>query len=73
MPEWQRIREDEWAFGEKVRGLVRRRLAEVYFDEERNPSWIWFAFIRQTFEGGSENTLQDAVAAAETCLGIEQC
>lgn len=38
---WLRINENEWTFGVPVRGVIRDVLAEVYFDEERNPGWVW--------------------------------
>jgi hypothetical protein len=46
--EWQFIGEDCWIFGEKVRGLVRTRLAEVYYDkglgDNLQGNWRWLVY-----------------------------
>ena len=74
-PEWQLIDENQWVFGHKVRGLVRERLAEVYYDEQKDPSWIWMCQGARTEEGqmtrGRANSLVFAVESAEEVLGIK--
>jgi hypothetical protein len=63
---WLRIGENEWDFGIPVRGVIREVLASVYFDEERNPGWIWLL----GHERVACNYFRDAVAAAEKALGV---
>lgn len=48
--EWQLMDGEcsSWAFGDKIRGIIRDRKAEVYFDEEKNPGWIWFAWVKDS-------------------------
>lgn len=73
---WLRINENEWEFGVPVRGVIREVLAEVYFDEDRNPGWVWFIHgvprvqPRSESERGVCGTFLDAVEAAENALGI---
>lgn len=70
--QWQQQSPTEWVFGPVRRGIVRVNLAEIYFDEDKDDSrggWIWF--IHGLEKRGVSASLLDAVAAAETALGIE--
>jgi len=60
--EWQLIDENDWILGEKVRGIVRHSIAEVWYDEDKG--WHW----RLPGEGnrGLCGCLTDAIEAAET-------
>ena len=75
MSEWQFMGNDTWAFGVKVRGVVRDRLAEIYFDEShhgREGGWRWT--VRQVRNGrsagGYTGTLSMALDLAEAALGV---
>ena len=42
---WQLTGEDQWIFGVMVRGVVRKPVAEIYYDEHQyDPvgDWVWF-------------------------------
>lgn len=70
--EWQLTGDDEWVFGEKVRGMVRQAVAEIYFDEDLDGSpggWIWFT--REHGRGRAVSRPQ-AVYAVEAALGLGQ-
>lgn len=75
--EWQLIDENQWVFGRKVRGIVRDPIGEVYLDEERNPSWIWFVWKEGVDEGRVRNACNnlrwaiEAVEAEVTKLGLD--
>lgn len=62
--EWQYIGDDQWIYGTKVRGLVRQRIAEVYFDEDCDSplgGWQWMAGQRR----GNAHSLAAAIQSAE--------
>jgi hypothetical protein len=68
--EWQFIGDDQWIFGEKIRGLVRRRIAEVYFDEDLDDprgGWVWMTWSTEAKRGNSY-TLEEAVECCESEL-----
>ena len=68
---WQMHDLNEWRFGVMVRGVVRRPYyAEIWYDEELNPSWIWFTRIDGvlTSPRGAEDAFNSAVEAAEKVL-----
>ena len=68
---WQQHFEDEWVFGEMIRGMVRRPyFAEVYFDEDRDPGWVWYTTLSEGVSGprGQANTLDDAITICENVL-----
>lgn len=72
--EWQQVRPDEWIFGEKVRGLVRLRLAEVYFDEGaegREGGWVWMTHAELPARGKTAY-LWDAVRRCEAALEVPE-
>lgn len=65
---WQCRGNDEWIFGEMVRGIVRKPVGEIYLDEEQKQPWVWF--LRWLEEGkvaarGRSNTFQWAVDEVE--------
>lgn len=69
--EWQLIGDNEWIFGEKIRGLIRVILAEVYYDEDRDDPhgwWIWMAYKDEQTVRGVEGCLTSAVEAAEMAV-----
>ena len=70
--EWQLIGDDHWVFGLKVRGVIRRRLAEVYHDPNRQHPWVWMVRDKElTFaKNGLGYNLSDALERAETLLGV---
>lgn len=68
--EWMLIDQNQWDFGIKVRGVIRKVMASVYFDEEKTPSWIWLTHINGN-QRGAEGKLQWAIQAAEDAMGIE--
>lgn len=68
---WQLHDLNEWVFGKMVRGVVRRPyFAEIYYDEDKNPSWAWFTTMPglHKLPRGFENCLDDAITAAEQAL-----
>jgi hypothetical protein len=71
---WQLQGQDEWVFGIPVRGLIRTKIAEIYFDEEQG-GWIWFVRGAPAYdsitERGKAPTLSMAVELAEKALGVE--
>ena len=70
--EWQLHDANQWAFGLKVRGVIRHRLAEVYYDESSNDprgGWRWYANLAP-MDRGVSNCLEDAVSAAEQALEV---
>jgi hypothetical protein len=74
--EWQLVGKDDWMFGRKVRGLVRRPMALAWRDESRHDprgNWIWCAFPRgdPVGTGGFATSLAAAVTAAEGALALE--
>jgi hypothetical protein len=45
---WQRVGDDEWEFGEVVRGMIRDVKGCVYFDEDRDAAeggWVWMVLL----------------------------
>jgi hypothetical protein len=67
--EWQNFGGDNWAFGEKVRGVVRKSLAEVYYEDKADNcqgAWLWFLIVKD--ERGHAHTLRQAIVDAEKCL-----
>ena len=70
--QWQHLSNDAWAFGEKVRGIIRNRLAEVYFSnatKEHDMGWIWYTKGRR--DHGLEPKIEWAIQKAEAALGIK--
>lgn len=71
---WQHLGDDQWVFGVPVRGVVRHRLAEVYFDEHRNLSWVWFLHKRDDQDAeairGATDKLAWALALAEDAMRV---
>jgi hypothetical protein len=69
---WQLHDDNEWRFGKVVRGAVREPyLAEVYYDEDKDPSWVWFARLDPVpgrRPRGAENSFDAALTAAEGAL-----
>lgn len=69
--EWQRTGGDNWVFGVPVRGLVRERLAEVYFDSDlkggKDYGWVWFV-PGDPWMRGVVTSLTEAVAKCEAIL-----
>jgi hypothetical protein len=68
--EWQYIGDDTWNFGPKVRGLVRK-VADIYFDEDKNPSWQWLIYSvgeDPFITRGACNVFESAVDQVEECL-----
>lgn len=65
---WQMHAPDEWRFGEMVRGVVREPYyAEIYFDEDKNPSWIWF--VRSNpLQRGTANYFEMAIQETEKIM-----
>lgn len=77
--EWQLVAEDQWIYGIKIRGLVRRPKAEVYFDgEAKDYGWRWLVYdvpedpdkMRRIVDRGTAMNLYSAVASAEEVLGL---
>lgn len=79
--EWQMVGQDDWVFGEKIRGVVRVTLAQLYFDEDSlHPTggWRWL-LLHEAYEMAQKNgrpvrgtgaSLPDAVWDAEIAMGI---
>lgn len=63
---WQHQGDNDWVFGPMVRGVVRKPVAEVYFNDGL---WVWFLSADRT-ERGKELNFAWAVEAAEKALGI---
>ena len=70
---WQRQGDtDEWVYGVPVRGIVRKILAEVYYDEDHeNAGWHWIVYDSpgHTKKGWVIN-LRFAVEMAENEMGV---
>ena len=79
-PEWQMMSgNNEWVFGVKIRGIVRKPLAEVYFNEDIKQDgdpeygWVWFAWTGRKDgqpERGVACSLPAAVLFCENALGV---
>lgn len=76
-----RLGQDDWVFGEKVRGIVRVRVAEVYYNENSTDpkgGWIWVLLGKGrvgAWDNGRPNrgisaSLSDAICDAEEAMGI---
>ena len=74
--EWQKFGEDEWAFGQKIRGVVREYKGMVYYSEEyKKPcGYIWVARgneLAYAYEQrGMESSLTAAINQVEKAFGI---
>ncbi len=67
---WQLVGEDDWNFGEEIRGMVRYPKASVYFDEDLvspEGGWIWFVLGGPR---GKAHSRSDAARCVEAALGI---
>lgn len=64
--EWQYIGDDTWNFGPKVRGLVRK-VADIYFDEDKAMSWRWITYVGDR-PNGYCHTFEHAVERIEDCI-----
>ncbi len=78
MMEWQRLsNDDDWVFGEKVRGVVRKPyVASVYFDKDCDDSrggWKWMVYSvpPHNTERGVAPGLSSAITECERVLGIQ--
>lgn len=72
-PEWQLVFDDTWIFGLKIRGIVRQRLAEVWFDPDclsREGGWHWLAYNTTPPRRGIAANRSLAIWEAEKRLGI---
>jgi hypothetical protein len=69
---WQCVGDDEWEFGQVVRGMIREPLGEVYFDEEKDPGWVWFTLLPHPAESprGRAYSRQQAAREVEQALGV---
>lgn len=71
--EWQYIGDETWIYGVRVRGIVRKRLAEVYWTEglgERDYGWKWLVYSANlSVVRGNADRLEEAIEAAEKALG----
>lgn len=71
---WQRTGEDEWEFGEMVRGMIRAPVGEMYFDEDlsgREGGWVWFTRgVSPENPRGVAHTRQEAARRVEEALGL---
>lgn len=76
---WQQLSNNEWVYGVKVRGVVRKVLANVSFSpvyDSRSYSviywqWIWVVTTKEGRKSGNSQTLQIALEEAEKVMGIE--
>lgn len=70
-PEWQHLGDNDWVFGFKVRGVVRKRFAEVYYDEDKG--WVWMAYDAggSMCNRGVADKMCWAIEAAEKALGVQ--
>ncbi len=73
--EWQFVGDNEWIFGVKVRGVIRKLVAEIYYDEDSNDrrgGWVWM-----TYQDGGMGTRGKSISRtfaiidAEEALGIK--
>ncbi len=72
--EWQLVDEDNWIFGEKIRGIIRHQKAEIYFDEEwtgREGGWRWMIF-GESLTGGYAPSRSAAIYCCELALGFKE-
>ena len=73
MYEWQLHGDNEWVYGIKTRGIVRRPIAEVYFDEDlEGPlgGWVWMVHSKDSIKRGLALSLDDAVLECESVMGF---
>jgi hypothetical protein len=72
--EWQLVDKDNWIFGEKIRGIVRDKKAEIYINESYNGKeggWFWRVFGDKA-TGGVTYSRNQAIWVCEVALGITQ-
>jgi hypothetical protein len=72
--EWQLVGTDNWIFGEKVRGLVRNKKAEIYYNDEwtgKEGGWRWKVFNGKPDVGGYAASRGWAIYNCELELGYE--
>ena len=75
---WERVGIDHWVLGVPVRGVVRRKLAEVWFDKDADITdhggWHWRSGSQYTelYASGWERSRVEAITTVEEKLGIEQ-
>ena len=74
---WQLTGDDEWDFGEMVRGMVRNVRAQIYFDEDYTGTeggWVWLTIKDkpscEPSPRGRAIARWDAVRQVEEALGI---
>ena len=67
---WMAVNDGIWSYGEPIRGMIRRPLAEV---EPRPSGWTWTIFNYETDEtkAGCTEKFHEAIEAAERARGIE--
>jgi hypothetical protein len=68
---WQRVGDDEWEFGEVVRGMIREPVAELYFDEDLAPvGWVWMVLVLGNDGRGRAHNRREAARRVEEALNI---
>jgi hypothetical protein len=63
--EWQTTGKNHWVYGEKVRGVIRDRKAEVWWDKDKSV-WRWSKKGRMS--SGTGGDFVEAIEAAEAAL-----
>lgn len=64
MNKWQMIRTDNWIYGEKIRGIIRTRLAEIWARDHGGWQWV----VGDISHGVAESLLS-AIEKCEDALG----
>jgi hypothetical protein len=70
--EWQYVGDNQWDFGIKIRGAVREKAADVFFDEAYSGpdgGWVWIVYTPNLTRGRAAKR-HWAMAEAEKVLGI---
>lgn len=83
--EWQLQDTNEWAFGHKIRGIVRWPVAEIYFDEDRRRDpecpeddpgygWVWMVHGKLVQDGEVIGvTMRNRGVEGKLELAVEAC
>ncbi len=83
--EWQYQGDNTWVYGVKVRGIIRKKDADIYFDEgiekpgyDGGPSswteygWRWLVYKDGWINRGISINLQAAIEICEKEMGVTE-
>lgn len=74
---WQEQGENEWVFGPLVRGIVRDKIGEFYYNKSSHDSrggWTWFVLSRPGLAAGRGvcPSIARSIRECEARMGIKE-